>query len=44
MNVISITVSDEVNPNELQAWFDANPTVTTMKILNDGRIFFIFYE
>ena len=44
MTIISITVSDESNPTEIQAWLDANPGVTVNHVANDGRVFFIFYS
>lgn len=44
MTVTSITVADESNPAEIQAWFDANPDAIIKFITNDGRIFFIFYS
>ena len=44
MTVVSIVVTDETNPVELQNWFDANPQATILTVTNDGRIFFIFYS
>lgn len=43
MTVISVEVADEANPTELKTWFINNPTVVAKFILNDGRMFFIFY-
>jgi hypothetical protein len=43
MKISSVAVQDEASPVELQTWLDNNPLVTINFVLNDGRMFFIFY-
>jgi hypothetical protein len=43
MTVISIEVTDESNPVELNAWLVAHPTAVVNFVLNDGRVFFIWH-
>jgi len=44
MTIVSLVVSDENNPTEIQTWLTNNSSATIHFILNDGRIFFIFYS
>lgn len=43
MTIIVVPVQDETNPVEVQAWFNANPSITLSTIWKEGSTFYIVY-
>jgi hypothetical protein len=44
VTITTLNLSDKLNPVEIQAWLDANPTVTIDHILVQDTIVYIFYS
>jgi hypothetical protein len=44
MTVATVAVVDVTNPTEVQAWLDANPTVTISQVAVENHMFYIFYS
>jgi hypothetical protein len=44
VTIVTIQVVDLTNPVEVQAWFDANPTVSLFDVLQNGTTFYVLYQ
>ena len=44
MQVRAISLHDVTDPQELNDWFSANPSITMHEVVNFEGIFYIFYE
>lgn len=43
MTIVTIAVADPSNPDEVQTWFNNNPSVTVIDFAVQGNLFYIVY-
>jgi hypothetical protein len=43
MTIATVIMADPAQPAEIQAWFDANPTIVISEMIVSGNIVYLIY-